>query len=192
MDETADIFGTLETRLRKKYYGWAGSKQFEGTAGRISRALDEFCWTNDRINKELDKHFSAVFEDRYDEMLVVGPVSVWTLCPHHLLPCKFEVHIGYIPNELVLGLSKLARIAYTLAKRPVIQEMYTREVADVIQQRLKPQGVGVYVHGYHDCMRSRGVQQEAGATTSALTGAMLYNPGSRAEFFSIVRGGNNR
>jgi len=184
----AVLFQELEARLKQRYYGWSGREQFNGTGDRLTRAFEEFFWTNEKITKELDKHLSTDFNDAYDEMLVVGPTIVWTLCPHHLLPCKFKVFIGYIPDELILGLSKLPRVAETLARRPVIQEMFTREVADILQKRINPKGVGVYVLGEHQCMQARGVKQNGSTcATSALTGAMYYNPATRAEFFSIVK-----
>ncbi len=187
--DVSATFNDLEAWLKQRYYGWDGRNQFTGTGERLVRAYQEFCWPNEKIDSELERHLSTAFVDKYDEMLVAGPVRVWTLCPHHLLPCKFTVHVGYIPDDLVLGLSKLARVAETLAHRPVIQEMYTREVAKVIQNKLNPKGVGVYVVGEHDCMRSRGIKQEACVSTSFLTGAMFHNPASRAEFLTLVTGG---
>lgn len=187
-----EFFKGLEQRLRKRYYGWSGAKQFEGTGSRLVRAFDEFCWTNERIQEDLEKHLSTAFIDKYDEMLVEGPVKVWTLCPHHLLPCQFTVYVGYVPNELVLGLSKFARIAVTLGKRPVIQEMYSRELAEAVDGYLKPRGVGVFVVGNHGCMETRGVCQRADVTTSVLKGVIRDNPEARNEFLAIVRERNGR
>lgn len=187
-----ELFSELEKRLRKRYYGWPGQKQFDGTGNRLVRAFDEFCWTNDKIQKELNKCFEPPFVDGYDEMLVEGPIEVWTLCPHHLLPCRFTVYVGYVPDELILGLSKFARVAVILGKRPVIQEMYSRELVDVINERLKPKGVGVFVIGNHGCMESRGIQQHAEVTTSVLKGVIENRPEDRAEFYAVVRKGNGR
>lgn len=184
-----DMFEAVEVALRKRYYGWEGTKQFDGTADRLKRLIDEMCWTQDKINKELEKCFEAMYVEPFDEMLVEGPIEVWTFCPHHLLPCLFEVHIGYVPNEQVLGLSKFSRIAITLGKRPVIQEMYSRELADILWEKLKPKGVGVHVVGSHGCMCARGIKQHASVTTSVLRGVMKDKPESRSEFYSIVRGG---
>ena len=182
-----DIFEEAEKRLRKKYYGWEGAKHFKGTGHRLVRACEELCWTNEKIKTELEKCFGAAYVDNYDELLVEGPIEVWTLCPHHLLPCHFTVHIGYIPNELVLGLSKFARIAIILGKRPVIQEMYTRELANEVQKRLDPKGIGISVTGEHGCMRARGVRQNASVTTSVLTGIVENRLEVRAEFYDLVR-----
>jgi len=182
-----DIFEEAEKRLRKKYYGWEGAKHFKGTGHRLVRACEELCWTNEKIKTELEKCFGAAYVDNYDELLVEGPIEVWTLCPHHLLPCRLTVHIGYIPNELVLGLSKFVRIAIILGKRPVIQEMYTRELANEVQKHLDPKGIGISVTGVHGCMRTRGVRQNANVTTSVLTGIIENRLEVRAEFYDLVR-----
>lgn len=182
-------FQYLELALRKHYYGWEGAKQFEGTASRLLKMKEDFFWPNDKIQAKLEECFEAIYLDDYDEMLVNGPTIVWTLCPHHLLPCQFEVYIGYIPNGRVLGLSKFNRIAQILARRPVMQETYTREVLNSLWKRLTPKGAGVFVVGAHGCMTSRGVKQEALVSTSQLKGIIADRPEVRAEFYSIV---NNR
>ncbi len=186
-----DLFDQVEALLSKRYYGWAGKEQFKGTGNRLRRAAEEFCWEPTRIQEELDKCFGAVVFDNYDEMLVEGPIQVWTLCPHHLMPCRLEVHIGYIPDKEVLGLSKFARIAVILGKRPVLQEMYSSELATIIMEKLHPKGVGVYVIGEHGCMRARGILQSARVSTSVLLGVVRDKPEIRAEFYAIVRGRNN-
>lgn len=189
MEEVCD---QIETLLRRRYYGWEGAKQFEGTGHRLLRMLDELCWTNERIDEESNRCFEAAYVESYDELLVAGPTEVCTLCPHHLLPCRFTVYIGYVPNELVLGLSKFSRLAVVLGKRPVIQEAYSRELVDAIWEKLKPKGVGVFVVGEHGCIRFRGVHQHANVTTSVLRGVIENRPEDRAEFYSIVRGGNGK
>jgi len=180
-----EVFEELETLLRRLYYGWEGAKQFEGTGSRLSRMVEEFCWPPKKVAEELDKCFKT-FQDSYDEMLVSGPTEVWTLCPHHLLPCKFKVYAGYIPKGEVLGLSKFSRVADILARRPIIQEQYSRELANTLWTRLQPKGVGVFVIGEHGCMRARGVKQDAPIYTAVLEGAIKDRPEVRAEFYSIV------
>lgn len=187
-----EVFSEIEKKLRKRYYGWEGSKQFEGTGDRLARTYEELCWTNERVQKELKACFDAAYVDSYNELLTEGPIEVWTLCPHHLLPCSFTVHVGYVPDEMVLGLSKLARIAIILGKRPVIQEMFSRELVEVIETNLKPRGTGTFIVGEHGCMRCRGVRQNARVTTTVLRGVIENRPESRAEFLSIVKGGNLR
>ncbi|KKN14202.1 hypothetical protein LCGC14_0998740, partial [marine sediment metagenome] len=172
-----------------RYAKWEGRAQFKGTGARLLRMVGECFWDPDHINEELEKCFKT-FDEEYSEMLVEGPISVWTFCPHHLLPCHFDVHIGYIPSGKVLGLSKFSRISEILAKRPVMQEQYTREVAACIDENLSPEGVGVYVIGQHGCMRCRGVKQEASVKTSVLLNSFREDPAVRYEFFQIVKGGS--
>ena len=195
MEEPAglgDIYKSLENHLKRKYYGWEGRSQFDGTGDRLVRAFAEFCWTQDKIQKEVDKALKAEFDYDADEMLVEGPIDIWTLCPHHLIPCHFEVYVGYIPQGLVLGLSKFARIADALSRRPIIQEMYVKELADTIEKGLKPIGAGVHVIGQHGCMQARGIRQRANVTNSALRGAIKDRPEARAEFYALVRERNGK
>jgi len=181
-----EIFDEVENLLRKQYYSWEGVAQFNGTGERLLRAFKELCWTNEQIDSELATCFKATFVDKYDELLVEGPISVWTLCPHHLLPCHFTVYTGYVPDEEVLGLSKFARAAVILGKRPVMQETYSRELADAITANLRPKGIGIYVVGEHGCMQARGVRQPTSVTTSILRGVVKDRPEVRSEFLAIV------
>jgi len=174
----------LVVYLEHLYPGWDGAKQFKGTPGRLVRMYENFCWPQEKFNEELLKQF-RVFEDGYDEMLVVKDICVWTLCPHHLLPCRFKVFIGYLPTGKVLGLSKFVRIAEVMAKRPVMQEQYSVELADLLMKKLEPRGVAVYVVGQHGCMTSRGVKQHSDVVTSVVRGDFLKEGPTREEFFAI-------
>jgi len=149
---------------------------------------EEFCWSPEKIRTELDKQFK-VFENGYDEMLITGPIAVWVLCPHHLLPVKLDCWIGYVPDSKVLGLSKFTRISTIMGKRPIMQEQYTTELVDMLVEKLKPKGVGVYIKGVHGCMTSRGIKQRSSVTTSSLKGCLLEDPATRSEFYSIVMEG---
>lgn len=173
--------------LQERYVGWVGTKQFGRTPERLERMFQEFCWTQEQISYELDKAFEKVFDQPYDEMLVVKPIDVWTLCPHHLLPCHFSVTIGYVPDGKVLGLSKFTRVADILARRPVMQEEYSTELADLFMERLKPKGVAVYIVGSHGCMTARGVKQHSDVVTSVIRGVFESQSETRQEFFSICR-----
>jgi len=177
---------TLVEALKARYSDWKGAEQFESTEKRLLKMYNEFCWTTERILSELESQIK-VFENGYDEMLVEGPIIVWTLCPHHLVPCKFQVTIGYLPETKVVGLSKLARIAVILGKRPVMQEEYTIELADFLESKLSPKGVGVCVVGHHGCMTCRGIQQaSASVITNVLRGDFLTGT-TRQEFLSLSR-----
>ncbi len=177
----------LVAALQRRYYKWEGAKQFSDTPRRLTEMYNELCWDPTRINSELEKQFRT-FENGYNEMLVEGPITVWTLCPHHLLPVYLQVWIGYVPDGKVLGLSKLTRVAVISGKRPIMQEQYSTELATIFMDRLKPKGVGVHIVGRHGCMSARGVTQEVPVMTSCLKGCILTESASRAEFYAMVRG----
>ena len=162
-------FTDMVGSLFHTYGGWEGSNQFKGTAERLQKMFSDFCWTPNRINKELDQH-TKLFEDKYEELMTISNIDVVTLCPHHLLPCTYSVDISYAPNGRVLGLSKFARIAVILGKRPIMQEMYTRELADTLYSRVNPIGVKVSVTGVHGCLMFRGAHQSAPVTTEQSRG----------------------
>jgi len=184
-DNLFDSCSNLVTELTKMYEGWEGVGQLKNTPNRLVRMYQEFCWSPDQIKVELDRHFRA-FENGFDEMLVTGPIIVWALCPHHLLPVELKVTIGYIPKGFVLGLSKFVRIAEVMGKRPIMQEQYSKELVSELVKRLNPKGVAVYIVGRHGCMVSRGVKQDAPVVTSCLWGVFLDELTTRAEFFSTV------
>eukprot|EP00522_Entomoneis_paludosa_P013773 CAMPEP_0172443034 /NCGR_PEP_ID=MMETSP1065-20121228/3353_1 /TAXON_ID=265537 /ORGANISM="Amphiprora paludosa, Strain CCMP125" /LENGTH=325 /DNA_ID=CAMNT_0013193107 /DNA_START=86 /DNA_END=1063 /DNA_ORIENTATION=+ len=132
----------------------------------------------------------AVFSENHDEMVVVKNIDIHSLCEHHMVPFTGRVHIGYIPNGQVLGLSKLARIAELYARRLQVQERLTRQIADAVVETVQPLGVAVVVECTHFCMVMRGVQKtSAVTTTSSVRGCFESNPKTRAEFFSIIHGG---
>jgi len=186
-DNLSECCENLVCELKALYPDWNGTRQFKDAANRLARMYRDFCWPQERIYAELDKQF-RIFEDDYREMLVVRDIFVWTLCPHHLLPCEFRVFVGYIPQSgKVLGLSKFARIAEVLARRPIIQEQYSAELADTLMQKLEPKGVAVYVIGRHGCITSRGVKQNSDVVTSVIRGDFVDRPEKRNEFFEICR-----
>lgn len=130
----------------------------------------------------------AMFTVRYDEMVVVRDIELYSLCEHHLLPFFGRCHVAYIPNDKVVGLSKIARMVNMFARRLQIQERLTSQIAKAIQDKLSPQGVGVIVEARHLCMVMRGVEkQHSTATTSAMLGVFRDNKQTRDEFLSLVR-----
>ncbi|MGA2510497.1 MAG: GTP cyclohydrolase I FolE [Candidatus Acidiferrales bacterium] len=132
----------------------------------------------------------AMFSVGYDEMVVVKDIEVYSLCEHHLLPFFGKCHVAYIPNKKVVGLSKIARLVNMYARRLQVQERLTNQIATTIQERLRPQGVGVIIEARHLCMVMRGVEkQNSAAVTSAMLGAFRENKQTRDEFLSLIRGG---
>lgn len=124
----------------------------------------------------------------YDEMVILSPIPFFSLCEHHLLPFFGEVSIGYIPDRLFAGLSKFARVVETFSKRLQIQERLAHQIADTLQELLRPRGVGVVIRARHLCMEMRGIQKPGVHTiTSAMKGRMLTDEKARAEFLSFIK-----
>jgi GTP cyclohydrolase I len=126
-------------------------------------------------------------DEQYDELVLARGIPVRALCEHHLLPFVGVAHVGYLPGERILGLSKLARVVEALAARPQVQERLTKQVADWLQTHLDPRGVGVVIEAEHTCMTLRGVRAGGSRTiTSTLLGALREDPRSRAEFLALT------
>lgn len=163
--QVGDMFHPLMELLDGFYPNWEGNKQWTDTPRRLLQMYQELCWSQEKIESELELH-TRLFEDGYEETMTIENIEVISLCPHHLLPCRFTVKITYVPNGFVLGLSKFARIAEILGKRPVMQEMYTRELAECLLKRTGAQSVAVEVHGTHGCMIFRGARQDHAEVTT--------------------------
>jgi GTP cyclohydrolase IA len=130
----------------------------------------------------------ATFTVAYDEMVVVKDIEFFSLCEHHLLPFFGKCHVAYLPNKRVIGLSKVARLVNMFARRLQIQERLTSQIAEAIQEKISPEGVGVIVEARHLCMQMRGVEKQHGqAVTSAMLGGFRHNKQTRDEFLSLVR-----
>lgn len=131
---------------------------------------------------------SALFDVDYDEMVVVTHINYYSLCEHHMLPFFGVAHVGYIPKGKVVGLSKIPRIVDMYARRLQVQERMTAQIANILQDQLNPDGVGVVVEGYHMCMSMRGVEKEkAKMITSTLLGSFRNDPSTRSEFLELIR-----
>ena len=127
-------------------------------------------------------------DEGYDELVLARGIPFRTVCEHHLLPFIGVAHVGYLPGERILGLSKLARVVGHFAARPQVQERLTTQVAGWLEEQLEPRGVGVVVEAEHTCMTLRGVQARGTTTvTSTLRGVLRDDPRSRQEFFALTR-----
>jgi len=131
----------------------------------------------------------AMFSVCYDEMVVVKDIEVYSLCEHHLLPFFGKCHVAYLPDKKVVGLSKIARLVNMYSRRLQIQERLTSQIAQALEEKLSPQGVGVIIEARHLCMVMRGVEkQNSMAVSSAMLGAFRESKQTRDEFLSLVRG----
>jgi len=130
----------------------------------------------------------ALFTVSYDEMVIVKDVEMFSLCEHHLLPFFGKVHVAYIPNGKVIGLSKIPRLIDLFSRRLQIQERLTTQIAETIQRTIEPQGVGVVIEARHLCMMMRGVEkQHSAAVTSSMLGCFREEEETRNEFLSLIR-----
>ncbi|MER7245290.1 GTP cyclohydrolase I FolE [Kribbella sp. NPDC000426] len=126
-------------------------------------------------------------DEGYDELVLAKDIPVQSLCEHHLLPFQGVAHVGYLPGDRILGLSKLARVVELFARDFQVQERLTKQVADWLQDHLAPKGVGVVIEAEHQCMSLRGVRATGSKTvTSSLQGILRDNPSSRQEFFALT------
>ena len=130
---------------------------------------------------------NALFTVSYDEMVIVKDVEVFSLCEHHMLPFFGKVHVAYIPNGKVIGLSKIPRLIEIFSRRLQIQERLTTQIAETIQKAIQPQGVGVVIEARHLCMMMRGVEkQHSSAVTSSMLGCFRDEQETRTEFLSLI------
>ena len=172
---------------------WAGDDPArEGlldTPGRVARAYRE--WFSG-YDLDPDEYLARTFEEvgGYDEMIVLRDIEYESHCEHHMAPIIGRVHVGYLPDGKVVGISKLARVVEAYAKRLQVQEKMTAQIAGCIQRALQPIGVGVVVEGVHECMTTRGVHKRGvSMVTSTMLGAFRDDARTRAEFLRFIQTG---
>ena len=169
---------------------WAGDNpEREGlieTPKRVVKSYEEFYAGYDQDPESI---LSKVFEEveGYDEMIIVKDIRLESHCEHHMVPILGKAHVAYIPDQRVVGISKLARVVDLYAKRLQTQETMTAQIADTIDRVLKPKGVAIVIDAAHQCMSSRGVHKtETSTVTSRMLGAFRDNPKSRMEFMNLI------
>ena len=156
------------------------------TPKRVVKSYEEFYSGYDQDPEEI---LSKVFEEveGYDEIIIVKDIRLESHCEHHMVPILGKAHVAYIPDQRVVGISKLARVVDLYAKRLQTQETMTAQIADTIDRVLKPKGVAIVIDAAHQCMSSRGVHKtETSTVTSRMLGAFRENPKSRMEFMNLI------
>jgi GTP cyclohydrolase I len=166
-----------------------GREGLRRTPERVARAMEHLTkGYGEDVEAVLNQ---ALFSVDYDEMVIVKDIEMFSLCEHHMLPFFGKVHVAYIPNGKVIGLSKIPRLVDIFARRLQVQERLTTQIAETIQRAIKPQGVAVVIEARHLCMMMRGVEkQHSAAVTSAMLGAFRNSQRTREEFLSLIRAKN--
>ena len=177
----------IETAVREILAAVGENPDREGlleTPARVARMYAEMF---SGLHDDPRRHLGKVFTEKYDELVLVRDIAFNSICEHHLLPFMGHVHIGYIPNGRVLGLSKLARVVETVSHKPQVQERMTEQIADLLEHDLGAKGVAVVIEASHTCMTIRGVRKPGSiCVTSAMKGIFRANVSSRAEVMSLI------
>lgn len=166
-----------------------GRSGLEKTPERVAKALQ---FMTQGYQRNIDHILNgALFPIEYDEMVIVKDIDFFSLCEHHLLPFFGRVHVGYLPSKRVVGLSKIPRVVDVFSRRLQVQERLTTQIAEALQAKLKPRGVGVVIEARHLCMMMRGVEkQNTVAVSSSMLGAFRRQQQTRDEFLRLIgRGG---
>ncbi len=160
------------------------------TPERVAKALRFF---TQGYQQDVEEVFNgALYSVKYDEMVVVRDIDFFSLCEHHLLPFYGKCHVAYIPNDRVVGLSKIPRLVEVFSRRLQVQERLTVQIAETLQEKLSPQGVAVVIEARHLCMMMRGVETpNAVAVTSSMHGVFLNQQKTREEFLTLIRRGSS-
>ena len=179
----------IETAVREILAAVGENPDREGlleTPARVARMYAEMF---SGLHDDPRRHLGKVFTEKYDELVLVRDIAFNSICEHHLLPFMGHVHIGYIPNGRVLGLSKLASVVETVSHKPQVQERMTEQIADLPEHDLGAKGVAIVIEASHTCMTIRGVRKPGSVcVTSAMKGIFRANVSSRAEVMSLING----
>jgi len=184
-----DILQSLVTEMLVALGEKPGRNGLLKTPERMAKAL---AFMTQGYHRDIDHLLNrALFPIEYDEMVIVKEIDFYSLCEHHLLPFYGKVHVGYLPNKQVVGLSKIPRIVDIFARRLQVQERLTIQIAETLKSKLNAHGVGVVVEARHLCMMMRGVEkQNTVAVTSSMLGAFRSQPQTRLEFLKLIHRGS--
>ena len=161
----------------------------EGLSETPSRVAKMYAELFKGLHRDPRIHLHKYFTEKYDEIVLVRDISFNSMCEHHFLPFIGKVHIGYLPNGKIIGLSKLARVVEDVASRPQVQERMTETIANLLTEELQVRGVGVVVEALHTCMAIRGIKKPgAVCVTSAMRGAFVKDAKTRGEFMTLIYG----
>lgn len=162
--------------------------QRDGLRDTPRRVADMYAEIFAGLSMNPAEYLSVGFEERHKEMVILRDIPFNSVCEHHLLPFVGKAHVGYIPAGRIVGVSKLARVVDSFARRPQLQERLTSQIADTIVEAINPTGVGVVIEAQHFCMILRGVKKPGSTmVTSAMRGLFKNNPPTRAEFLAFIR-----
>ena len=186
----AESHGFIADHMRKVLQSIGEDPNRDGLRRTPERFEKAFRFLTSGYQQDPEKLLNgAMFSVSYDQMVLVKDIEFYSLCEHHLLPFFGKCHVAYIPDKKVVGLSKIPRLVNMFARRLQIQERLTNQIANAIQAKIAPLGVGVVIEGRHLCMVMRGVEKESSQTvTSAMLGSFKENPKTREEFLSLIHG----
>jgi GTP cyclohydrolase I len=182
-------FGRIEQAVREILAAVGEDPDREGLRDTPSRVARMYAELFRGLHDDPRAHLQKFFTEKYDEIVLVRDISFESICEHHLLPFMGKVHVAYLPDGRVIGLSKLARVVEGVARRPQVQERMTETIARLLMEELQAKGVGVVIEAVHTCMTVRGVRKPGSVcVTSAMKGAFRSNPSTRAEVMTLIYG----
>jgi GTP cyclohydrolase I len=167
-----------------------GREGIKETPGRVARM---YCELMAGMREDPKEHIKSVFTEKYNEIVLLRDIPFYSICEHHLMPFIGSAHVAYLPDGKVLGVSKLARIVDSFAKRLQVQERLTDQIAGFIMESLRPKGVAVVLEASHSCMTIRGIRKPGSVmVTSAIRGIFMRDPRSRSEVLGLMHSGDRR